>query len=238
MIVIKNSLFITLTSLDYTSDENIINIGKNIQKTINNFCVDRYNTFDDLCLSKGQVTFKCEISNKCNNLTLFICDFSERLFKVFKINENLNKLDGIIYSSEMKDIFGYEINDLYNRTNKEEKIFLSQFIMNCITVNEIDEKTEKIVIMPFNAINNFSFINNNKIVNYSIYEINKNHFMKLLIYNPLTNQDYFKIFKIVSKKDINKFSFDTYKDKLEEIYLNTLNYMMNENDYFISYIEI
>jgi hypothetical protein len=110
--------------------------------------------------------------------------------------------------------------------------------MNCITVNEIDEKTEKIVIMPFNAINNFSFINNNKIVNYSIYEINKNHFMKLLIYNPLTNQDYFKIFKIVSKKDINKFSFDTYKDKLEEIYLNTLNYMMNENDYFISYIEI
>jgi hypothetical protein len=62
--------------------------------------------------------------------------------------------------------------------------------------------------------------------------------MKLLIYNPLTNQDYFKIFKIVSKKDINKFSFDTYKDKLEEIYLNTLNYMMNENDYFISYIEI
>ena len=138
----------------------------------------------------------------------------------------------------MKDIFGYEINDLYNRTNKEEKIFLSQFIMNCITVNEIDEKTEKIVIMPFNAINNFSFINSNKIVNYSIYEINKNHFMKLLIYNPLTNQDYFKIFKIVSKKDINKFSFDTYKDKLEEIYSNTLNYMMNENDYFISYIEI
>ncbi len=227
-----------LSSSDYTSDENIINIGKNIQKTINNFCVDRYNTFDDLCLSKGQVTFKCEISNKCNNLTLFICDFSERLFKVFKINENLNKLDGIIYSSEMKDIFGYEINDLYNRTNKEEKNFLSQFIMNCITVNEIDEKTEKIVIMPFNVTNNFSFINSNKIINYSIYEINKNHFMKLLIYNPLTNQDYYKIFKIVSKKDINKFSFDTYKDKLEEIYLNTLNYMMNENDYFISYIEI
>jgi hypothetical protein len=138
----------------------------------------------------------------------------------------------------MKDIFGYEINDLYNRTNKEEKIFLSQFIMNCITVNEIDEKTEKIVIMPFNVTNNFSFINSNKIINYSIYEINKNHFMKLLIYNPLTNQDYYKIFKIVSKKDINKFSFDTYKDKLEEIYLNTLNYMMNENDYFISYIEI
>ena len=228
----------TLTSSDYTSDENIINIGKNIQKTINNFCVDRYNTFDDLCLSKSQVTFKCEISNKCNNLTLYICDFSERLFKVFKITENLIKLDGIIYSSEMKDIFGYEINDLYSRTNKEEKIFLSQFIMNCITVNEIDEKTEKIAIMPFNVINNISIINSNKIINFSIYEINKKHFMKLLIYNPLTNQDYYKILKIVSNKELKNILFDTYKDKLEEIYSNTLNYMMNENDYFISYVQI
>ena len=60
-----------LKNEDYTSDNNIINIGKNIQKCLNAFCNNKYNTFDDLAQSKKTiVTFYCEIKNECNEMIL------------------------------------------------------------------------------------------------------------------------------------------------------------------------
>ena len=54
-----------LKNEDYTSDNNIINIGKNIQKCLNSFCNNKYNY--DLSQSKKTIfTFHCEIKNECN----------------------------------------------------------------------------------------------------------------------------------------------------------------------------
>ena len=72
-----------LKNEDYTSDNNIINIGKNIQKCLNAFCNNKYNTFDDLAQSKKTiVAFHCEIKNECNDMILKGSEFSERLFKI------------------------------------------------------------------------------------------------------------------------------------------------------------
>ena len=70
-----------LKNEDYTSDNNIINIGKNIQKCLNSCCNNKYN--NDLSQSKKTIfIFHCEIKNECNDMILKGSEFSERLFKI------------------------------------------------------------------------------------------------------------------------------------------------------------
>ena len=59
-------------------------------------------------------------------------EFSERLFKITQFDNDLNKNDGIIYSCDIKDLFGYDVSELFLKTNFYEKLYISQFLINSI----------------------------------------------------------------------------------------------------------
>ena len=209
-----------LKNEEYTSDNNIINIGKNLQKCINAFCNNRYNTFDDLAQSKKTiVTFNCEIKNNCNDMLLKGSEFSERLFKITQYNNDLVKNDGIIYSCDIRDLLGYEINDLYQKTNIYEKICISQFLINSIYIND---ENKKVTLLQSNVINNYTIVSNEKVCNFSLTKIDNQFFIKFMIYNPIVTQEINKVLLIKTDKVKDNLKLDDYDKELRNLILNTI----------------
>ena len=222
-----------LKNEDYTSDNNIINIGKNIQKCLNAFCNNKYNTFDDLAQSKKTiVTFHCEINNECNDMILKGSEFSERLFKITQFDNDLNKNDGIIYSCDIKDLFGYDVSELFLKTNFYEKICISQFLINSIYINN---ENKKVTLYESKVINYYNTVYCDKICNFALTKINNHYFIKFMIYNPIVAQEFIKILLIKSDKIREKLQLEDY-DKIFK--KNILNSVQNFKKGQSAYLEV
>ena len=226
-----------LKSSDYSEDSNIINLGKNCQKLINNFCVGKYNTFEDLCTSKG-VSFYAKVTDHCQEMMLRGAEFGDRLFKVTELTaQGSSKNEGLIYSCEMKILFGYEIADLNKRINEFERTALSQFILN--SVHE-DEKSSKIALSAFEVLDSYKFCFENKVCSFEYVNIGDNRYIKMLIYYPLTQQEHTKIFflKSSSEKCLKKFNFEQQEAKIRKLFHNSLHNLTKGQDSYIELFEI
>lgn len=234
-------------SQDYSSDQNIICIGKNIQKLLNNFCFNRFNTFEDLCENKT-LNFRIDIKNECKDATLKISEFNEKLFKVIEYsNTSSLKNEGIIYGCSLKELLGYETGDLYKRTNHYEKSFISQIVLGSVGLNE---KTNKLVLCDFECEDKYKFYLKNRVSCFDYININGKKFIKMTLYNPVVQQEHTKLFlldcsyglknnnSVNSKKNINKFSFSDYDDKVKKIFLKTLQNISKGQDKYIDILEV
>ena len=168
---------------------------------------------------KTIVTFNCEIKNNCNDMLLKGSEFSERLFKITQFNNDLNKNDGIIYSCDIRDLLGYEINDLYLRTNLYEKICISQFLINSIYINE---ENKKVTLLESNSINHYTIVFNEKICNFTLTKINNHYFIKCIFYNPIVCQEIIKILLIQTDKNKDNLQLDDYDNEFRNLIINTI----------------
>ena len=242
----ENNVYV-VKSQDYSSDQNIICIGKNVQKLLNNFCFNRFNTFEDLCENKT-LNFRIDIKNECKDATLKISEFNEKLFKVIEYtNTSALKNEGIIYGCSLKELLGYETGELYKRTNQYEKTFISQIVLGSVGLNE---KTNKLILCDFESEDKYKFYLKNRVSCFDYININGNKFVKMTIYNPIVQQEHTKIFildcsyslknnnSVNSKKNINKFSFSDYDEKVKQLFLKSLQNISKGQDKYIDILEL
>ena len=232
---IKGNIY-TLRSEDYASDNNIISLGKNVQKLLNAFCTNRFNTFDDMA-NNHTLMFSMKISNECKGGVLYCSEFTDKLFKVISVSTDSQKKDeGIIYSAEIKDLFGLELKELFNRTNLHERTFISQIVLSSI---ELNYATDKLTLMEFKEKEKYKFYKENKVAYCSYVDINGNQFIKMIIYNPITQQEHVKLLIINGKIKDTQFKFDKKnKEKIKKMFDKTLCHIAKGNDCYIEEIEI
>ena len=135
---------------------------------------------------KEILIFKLNICNKLNDIKLYICEFGNRLCKVVSVDQNLVKLKGIIYSCEINDLFGYETGDIWAKLYSFQKVIFGQLILNSIYFNE---SNSRISINKYEIINEFNFVHEMKVCNFSLIKLNEN-----FSYIKLSKIDRIKIF--------------------------------------------
>ena len=232
---IKGNIY-SLRAEDYATDTNIISIGKNVQKLLNAFCINRFNTFDDMCSCQSLV-FSMKITNECKEGVLFCSEFTDKLFKVISVSTDSQKKDeGIIYSSEIKNLFGLELKDLFIRTNQQERTFISQIVLSSV---ELNYATDKLTLMEFTEKEKFNFYKNNKAAHCSFVDINGIQFIKMIIYTPIAQMEHVKLLVVNGKVKETKFKFDKKsKEKIKKIFDKTLCNIIKGNDCYIEEIEM
>ena len=139
---------------------------KKLQKIINSYCSGVVNIFEDIYQKtnahqeklKDILIFKMNITNKLNEINLYVCEFGNRLCKVVSVNQDLVKNKGIIYSCEIAELFGYETNDIWNKLFSHQKVIFGQIILNSIYfILEICIVCQGIIQPLFQMLNTFFF---------------------------------------------------------------------------------
>ena len=216
---------------DYSKDDNIITIGKNVQRLLNGMCLNRYNTFDDMCANK-KLTFHIDITDNCKRASLACSEFTDKLYKVNQMDtESSIKKEGIIYSCNLREIFGYEVTDFYKRTNQYEKTLINQIVLSSF---EMNTSTNKITLMDYKLKEEHKFHMNGKLGCVSLIDINGNQFLKMMMYHPMVQQEHFKLLIIDGKvRGHSRFHFDRYHDKIKQIFEKTINNVKKGIDCYI-----
>ena len=229
---------------DLNKNELLLELIKNIQKCVNSYCSGVVNVFDDIYPKtnpnqkklKELLIFKLNISNKLNDCKLFVCEFGNRLCKVVSVDQKLVKLKGIIYSCEIKELFGYETNDLWNKLLPYQKVIFGQMILNSVFFNE---SNSRICINKYEVINELNFVKELKVCNFSLIKLNQNlTYIKFTIYMSVGTWEYTKIIFVNSKNNINNLKLINIKEKLIDE-LNATNQSFNNgNDSLFTYLNI
>ena len=243
---IGNSKYIySFKNNDLNKNEILLELIKKLQKCINSYCSGVVNVFDDIYPKtnpnqkklKEILIFKLNICNKLNDIKLYICEFGNRLCKVVSVDQNLVKLKGIIYSCEINDLFGYETGDIWAKLYSFQKVIFGQLILNSIYFNE---SNSRICINKYEIINEFNFVHEMKVCNFSLIKLNENFsYIKFTIYLSVGTWEYSKIIFINSKiLDINKLKLKNIKNKLVNE-INIFNQSLNKGyDSFFTYLNI
>ena len=206
---------------DLNNNELLMELIKKLQKCINSYCSGITNVFDDIYPKtnanqkklKDIYIFKLYISNKLNDIKLYICELGNRLCKVVTVDQNLLKQKGIIYSCEIADLFGYETVDLWKKLFAFQKIIFGQLILNCIFYNE---SNSRICINKYETIDEFTFVDELRVCNFSLIKLNDNLvYIKFTIYMSVGTLEYTKIIFINSRNNkINDIKLKSIKNKL------------------------
>ena len=244
--LIDNSKYIySFKNNDLNKNEVLLELIKKLQKCINSYCSGIVNVFDDIYPKtnpnqkklKEILIFKLNISSKLNEMKLYICEFGNRLCKVVSVDQNLQKLKGIIYSCEINNLFGYETGDIWVKLFSFQKVIFGQLILNSIYFNE---SNSRISINKYEIINEFNFVHEMKVCNFSLIKLNENiSYIKFTIYLSVGTWEYSKIIFINSKNsNINKLKLKNIKKKLVNE-LNIVNQAFNHGyDSFFTYLNI
>lgn len=216
---------------DYSKDDNIITIGKNVQRLLNGMCLNRYNTFDDMCENKN-LSFHIDITDNCKRASLACSEFTDKLFKVNQMDsESSIKKEGIIYSCNLREIFGYEVRDFYPRINQYERMLINQIVLSSF---EMNTNTDKITLMDYTLKEEHKFNMNGIIGCVSLINLNGNQFLKMMMYHPMVQQEHFKLLLIDGKvRGHSKFHFEKYHERIKQIFEKTINNVKKGIDCYI-----
>ena len=145
--------------------------------------------------------------------------------------ESSIKKEGIIYSCNLREIFGYEVTDFYKRTNQYEKTLINQIVLSSF---EMNTSTNKITLMDYKLKEEHKFHMNGKLGCVSLIDINGNQFLKMMMYHPMVQQEHFKLLIIDGKvRGHSRFHFDRYHDKIKQIFEKTINNVKKGIDCYI-----
>ena len=238
----KNKIFF-LKNNDLNNNEIILEIIKNLQKCFNSFCSGVVNTFDDLYMKanfnqkkiKELLVFKLDIRNKLKDMKLSVCEFGNKLCKVITVNQNLEKLKGIIYSYQIEEYFGYDTNFIWNKLYNYQKLIFGQIILNSIIYNE---ENSRLCINKYNIIDEYNFVFKTKVCNFCLINLNDVFYIKFMLYDSLGTFEFTKIIFINKSDniDLNKLKFRNIKDKLFDEVNKSLKDLNEHNDELFSYM--
>ena len=210
---------------DLNNNETLLELIKQLQKCLNSYCSGVVNVFDDIYPKtnpnqkklKELLIFKLDISNKINNVKLYVCEFGNRLCKVVTVDQNLVKLKGIIYSCEINDLFGYETSDIWAKLFSYQKVIFGQLMLNSCYFNE---SNSRICINKYEKIDEFNFVQEMQVCNLCLIKLNeKLQYIKFTLYLSIGTWEYTKIIFINSNKNNNNIKLKNLKDK----FINELN---------------
>ena len=241
----NNKYVYSFKNNDLNNNELLMELIKKLQKCINSYCSGIVNVFDDIYPKtnanqkklKDIYIFKLNINNKINDLKLYVCELGNRLCKVVTVDQNMVKQKGIIYSCEIADLFGYETGEIWKKLFAFQKIFFGQLILNCIFYNE---SNSRICINKYEIIEEFTFINELRVCNFSLIKLIENLFyIKFTIYMSIGTWEYSKIIFIKSKYNkINNIKLKNIKNKLVDELNIVKQSIIKGEDSFFSFINL
>ena len=232
---------------EITQHEKFIGMLKKLQKCLNAYCSDRrIKIFDDIYDKtnirnnkiKELITFKLYIENNLNDMCLYGCEFNDKLCKVVSVNQDLVKLNRIIYSAELKELFGYDTNGIWKKIFIDEKYFFGVLMLNSVYLTE-DKK--EINFYKFEIIDELNLVQNLKICHFALIKLNNVYMIKVTIYMSVGSWDFNKMIFVINSKEYSdgkkEIKLKNIKDKLHSellIIFQSLN--KGEEDIFSNII--
>ena len=241
-VIDKNYNIYSLKNNDLNKNEMLFDIIKNLQKCINGYCSGVVNVFDDMYLKansnqkkiKELIVFKLDISNQLKNMKLSVCEFSNRLCKIFTIDQNLKKVKGIIYSYQFSQLFGYETSSVWNKLFSYQKLIFSQVILNSTIYNE-----ENVInaLDKHKILDEINFVFDKKICNFCLIKLKEFVYIKFMLYESIGTFEFTKvIFVRGNENNLEKIKLKNIKVKLLDEVKKSIEGINKGDDSLFSYI--